>query len=475
MKPASEHTPWLPLAFVLIGTFMGTLGNSMVSVALPTLQDAFAVPLTSVVWSITLYTLTFSVLIPVFGILGPRIGLKWMYVGGVSLMCAGSLVSGLATNFGLFLAARIFTGIGVATVLPTVMGLIASRIPFDVQGRATGYWALVNGFGHAIGPTLGGLCLTWFGWPSIFLINLPLGVVSILLTLWGFPDTGRTKGRQFDLPGALSATSLAFCTMLAISKTATAGIASPLPLVLWLAAVVSLVFILSYERKRAHPFVDLTLFTNRRYIAAVFAISMQAFCQFGLLVSLPMFLIDVHHLEKQLAGLMIMAMTLTMASLSLVSGRLADRWGSRDVSMAGTVLVCVGAGSFFWIKNLVLDGSTWVLFLASLFVFGLGFGFVQSSATLAVIQAVPLEKSGAATGFFHMIRFASASLGSTVIGIILEQNASGLGFGFFQSFWMILAVSLATLPFTLWLPAKTRTVSTALSASIGREPEDGAS
>jgi EmrB/QacA subfamily drug resistance transporter len=457
MNRTADPSTGAALAVVLIGTWMGTLGNSMVSIALPTLKDHFGVPLTSVVWSITLYTLTFSVLIPVFGVLGPRIGLKRMYLGGIGLVCLGSLASVLATSFWLFLIARILTGIGIATVLPTVMGLIATRIPRESQGRATGYWALVNSLGHALGPILGGFCLAWFGWPSIFLVNLPLGMLSFALGIFLLPETGRSASAPFDLPGALAATALIFSIMLAISQTATAGNASPLPTVLWLVALVSLAFIIIYEQKRPSPFVDLRLFTNRRYLAAIAAISMQAFVQFGLLVSLPVFLIEVRMLDKQVAGLVVMAMTLTMAALSQISGRLADRWGSRGVCMVGAGLVAAAAISILWGSNYALAGAVWGLFLFSLFLFGLGFGFVQSSATVAVIQVVAPEKAGAATGFFHMIRFAIASLGSTVIGIFLEKNSAGLSAGFYQSFWLILAIALVTLPLTLWLPAKIRT------------------
>ena len=437
-KPAP---PWSLLAVLLIGTFIGTLGNSMVSLALPTLKDTFSVPLTSIVWSITLYTLTFSVLMPVFGTLGPAIGYKRMYTGGISLVCLGSIASAFATSFPVFLAARILTGIGVGTVLPSVMGMIANRFPLESQGQATGYWALVNTFGHAVGPMLGGFFLRYTGWQAIFLFNIPLGILSILLAIKLLPRDERKKAVEFDFPGAIAVTVLAICAMVAISQTAKNGIASVVTVALWVGVILPLIFIITFERRTAAPFVNTVLFRNRKFISAVISISMQAFSQFGLLVSVPVFLIDIHGMENQLAGLMILSMTLTMAVLSPISGRLADRFGSKGVCSTGAALVAAGAIYFFFLKNLAFDGWNWAFILLGLFIFGLGFGLVQSSATVAVIQAVHPSETGVATGFFHMIRFIVASLGSTVFGILLETNQQGLSNGFFASFWVIFAAA----------------------------------
>jgi len=435
------------------------MGNSMVSIALPSLMDHFSVSLTSVVWSLTLYTLSFSVLMPVFGVLGPVIGYKRLYIAGILLVCLGSLLCVWAPSFGVFLFARVLIGIGVAPILPTIMGLISNRFAPEIQGQATGYWAFVNSGGHAIGPILGGVLLEYLGWQAIFLINLPLGLLSILLVLKLVPHDERLLRIPFDVLGALAATSASFCLMLAITQSAKLGVLAPLSVALWGGLVSSLVFLAWFERRQEHPFVDPTLFTNRAYLATVVPISLQAFCQFGLLVSLPIFLIDIHGMEKQFAGLIIMTMTLTMALLSPLAGRLSDQWGSKWICMTGTVLVALGALALFGLRLFDLSGWGWGVLLSSLFIFGLGFGSVQATATVSVLKTVPKEKTGVATGFFHMIRFISASLGSTIFGIILENSSGGMTAGFFQSLWVVFALVLFTLPFTFWLPSRQRVAS----------------
>lgn len=445
---------WTSLGSILIGTMIGTMGNSLVSIALPSLMDHFGVSLTSAVWSITVYTLTFSVLIPVFGVIGPAIGYKRLYLGGVTLICISSLLCVLAPNFTFFLIFRVLLGIGVATVLPTVMGIIANQFPLEMQGQATGYWAFVNSFGHAIGPVLGGLLLQYFNWQAIFLINIPLGLISILMTIRIMPQDRRIPLLSFDIPGAIALTGLAFGAIFAITQSAKVGLLSPITLSAWGLSILCGVFLLFYEKKIPTPFVNPKLFSNLQYIASVVPISLQAFSQFGLLVSLPIFLIDVRGMDKQLAGLIIMIMTLTMALLSPISGRMCDKWGSKKVSMLGTALVAAGTFPFLGLKFLELEGWVWGLFIAGLVILGLSFGFIQSSATVAAMQAVPKELIGAASGFFHMIRFTNASLGSTIIGIILEMNTGGMSEGFFQSFWIVLVLSALAFPFTLKMAEK---------------------
>ena len=440
------------LSALLIGTLIGTMGNSMVSIALPSFMDFFGVPLTSVVWSITLYTLTFSVLIPVFGSLSTVIGYKRMFISGMTLVIAGSIGCVLAPGFLFFLIARIVTGIGIATVLPTIMGIISNYFPPESQGQAIGAWAFVNSLGHAIGPSLGGLLLGIFNWHAIFWINVPLAILSIILAYRVIPGDKITgNARSFDWQGAAAMTALVFSAMIGLTQTVKYGIQSGGTFFLWAIAAASLLFILLYERKKARPFVDLKLFSKKNYISSIIPISLQAFTQFGLLVSLPIFLIDMHNIEKQVAGLIVMSMTLMMALTSPVAGRLTDRWNSRPVCRIGTILVGAGAILMYFMNVETLNPLIWVIFLANLAVFGTGFGLIQSSSTAASIQASTKENSGAATGFFHMIRFISASLGSTVTGLLLESSAHAGTSGFYRSFLMIIILAAFTVPFTFWM------------------------
>jgi len=446
-----ENRLWLMLSALLIGTLVGTMGNSIVSIALPTLMDYYSIPLSQAVWSITLYTLTFSVLIPVFGSLSRSIGFLRLFVGGMALVTVSSLACIYAPNYTVFLIARVAIGVGVATVLPTIMGVIAHHFPVDIQGKATGYWALVNSLGHALGPTIGGLLLNHFSWQAIFWINLPLSIASIILAIKVYPRDERLPQRQFDWLGASAMTVFVFAGMMAISQAADYGIQSPAAVILAGVALVSFVVLLWRERRAENPFINLALFKKKNYISSILPISLQAFTQFGMLVSLPVFLIDIHRVENQIAGLIVMSMTMMMAITSPFAGRLTDRWSSKWICQAGTVLIGTGALLMILFRSDQLGFWNWVLLILCLVVFGTGFGCIQSGSTVAVIQASPKEISGAATGFFHMIRFISASLGSTVFGILFESHAQDSLNGFYNSFVVIIALACITLPFTFWI------------------------
>jgi MFS family permease len=274
-----------------------------------------------------------------------------------------------------------------------------------------------------------------------------------------FPKVPRTSLQKFDTAGAIAVALLTFCSMLAITMTAKNGLAFPPALILWAGSLASLLFILLYERKQTAPFVDLGLFTNKKYLAAIASIATQAFSQFGLLVSLPVFLIDIHNVNNQIAGLLVMVMTMTMSILSPISGRLSDRWGSKLICQLGVTMIALGGAYFLLVQTGLVDTVGWILFIIGLVIFGFGFGFVQSSSTVSVIQSVPGDKTSAATGFFHMIRFIVASLGSTVMGIILEMNTGGLLDGYYQGFIVILFVALVTLPITFWMVNKNHTLA----------------
>lgn len=445
------------LSALLIGTLIATMGNSMVSIALPSFMTYFNVSLSSAVWAITLYTLTFSVLIPVFGALSSAIGYKRLFISGMLLVCASSMLCVFSKSYPVFLIARIGIGIGVATILPTIMGIITNFFPSETQGRATGMWALVNSLGHAIGPILGGFLISLFNWQSIFWINVPLGILSIIVALRVFPDD-KTMGsvKSFDWFGATGMTILVFSAMIGISQTAKQGLGASQTLILFGVALAALLFILLYERKHLNPFINLKLFTKKDYVSAIAPISLQAFTQFGLLVSLPIFLIDMHSIGKQLAGIIIMAMTLMMAISSPLAGRLVDKWESKGVCLIGTLLIGLGATLMFFMKMETLSVAGWVIFLVNLAIFGTGFGMIQASSTVAAIQAAPREISGAATGFFHMIRFISASLGSTVVGIVLEANIRGGTGGFYYSFVLIIILAALTIPITFWMAPRSK-------------------
>lgn len=439
---------WLILSALLVGTMIGTMGNSMVSIALPSLMGSFSIPLSIATWSLTLYTLTFSVFIPIFGSLSNAIGYKRLFIGGMLLVFFSSILCVAAPNFAWFVIARFFLGVGVASVLPSIMGFV-KKFPQNIQGKATGIWSMVNSLGHAFGPTLGGFLIGFFGWPYIFWINLPLALISIVMAYIVFPSDESVRIKNFDWLGAIGITILVFSAMIGITQIAREGLFSREALPLFIVAVVTAIFLVIIERKQISPFVDQTLFRNPSYASSIVSITLQAFSQFGLLVSLPVLLIDIKGIQDQYAGLIIMSMTLLMAVVSSIAGRMSDRMGSMRISFWGAVFVALGASVGISVQFISQSTMYWMFFILSLLLFGMGFGMIQSSSTLTAIQSSPKEKTGAATGFFHMLRFVSASIGSTLFSLAIEFNPGGMLRGYYSTFVLVIIFSLTVIFFTV--------------------------
>jgi EmrB/QacA subfamily drug resistance transporter len=436
-------SPWATLAALLIGTFVGTLGNSTANVALPAVMVDFGVPLSKALWVVTTYTLLFAVLMPVCGYLGDTYGQRRMYLLGMALFTLASLGSGLAPSFPWLLGSRALQGIAIAPTLPAIMSIIAHTFPPGQRGRATGFWALANGAGHTLGPPLSGFLTQHLGWRAIFLSSLPLCLLNLLLVWWLVPPDDTRTARRFDFAGAAALTLAMLGLMLSLTQGARWGWTAPRTLVLGVLTLAALAAFVVIERQTAAPFVELTLFANRRYASAAAVIAAQLFCLFGLLLALPVFLIQVQGWDSQAAGLLILPLPLTMALMAPFAGHLADTRGSRWTCTMGMGLVALAGLALLGLRSAAGRPIPWWGLVGSLVVVGAGMGLVQSPTTAVVTQVVAREQLGVATGIFHMCRFVSGSLGSTVFGLLLQTSPAGVATGFQRD--LLILVMLATL------------------------------
>jgi len=442
------------LSAILLGTLLGTLGNSMGNLAIPAVEDYFSLPLSSAVWIVTIYTVVFSVLMPVCGDLGSLLGYRRIYLVGTALAAAAYLASGLAPTFPFLIGARVVLGIGIAPTLPAVMALIARTFTAGERGRAMGYWALVNGAGHALGPLVSGFLIQHLGWRSVFIFCVPIALANILLVWRLVPRDGMPERRRFDPWGAALLTASALGMMVSLTSSARLGWNTPLSLGLWVFTAAGLAAFVWVERRSASPMVDLSLFANRRFTSAVLVISAESFVLFGLLLAIPVFLIQDQGWQSQSVGIVTLSLTLVMALTAPFAGRLVDRRGSRLPAVLGVTLMGLGGFALLAAQGRVHPGQVGWLLGGCLAVTGVGMGMVQSPVTASVIQAVHSHQVGVATGIFHMVRFIVGSLGSTVFGLILETTRGGIAPGFQSSLLVILAAAGVALVAALGIARK---------------------
>jgi EmrB/QacA subfamily drug resistance transporter len=425
----TSTSPWARLAAILIGTFVGTLANSTANVALPAVMADFAVPLSSALWVVTTYTLVFAVFMPVCGYLGDLYGQRRAYLWGMALFAVASLGAGLAPSLSWLLGWRVLQGIAIAPTLPAVMAIMARTFSPETRGRAMGFWALVNGAGHTLGPALSGFLTQQLGWRAVFLSGLPLCLINLLLVWWLVPSDDVRTVRGFDFGGAATLTVAALGLMVALAQSALWGWGSLRSLGVWGLAMAALAVFVVVERRVASPFVELGLFTNRQYAAATGVISAQIFDLFGLLLAVPFFLMQVQGWSSQMAGLLVLPLPLAMALVAPLAGRLADARGSRWTCRAG---MAPRSG----------QRVPWWTLVGSLAVVGLGMGLTQSPVAAAVTHVVRKDQLGVATGIFHMCRFVSGSLGSTVFGLVLQASAAGVAVGFRRDLFLLIALAV---------------------------------
>lgn len=430
---------WWILGTLLIGTVTGTLGNSLVSVALPSIMDHFSVDVGTGIWAVTIYILIFAVTMPVFGRLGDMYGFKRTYLIGLAVFAVTSCLAAFATNFTSLIFLRALQGLGNGSILPTIMAIVGTVFPPGERGRAMGTWALVNSASHAAGPPLSGLLTQYFGWPSIFLSYVPLCVLGLFLVWRLVPDDRKSERQPFDLVGAVTLTLATLTLMFNLKQGPSLGWTSPASLALWTLALGLLALFFVAERRTAHPFVDLTLFSNRAYSAATIIAFVQLFCQFGLLFLIPLFLVEIQGYSSGTTGLILTSLPVAMAVTAPVAGRLADRYGCRLLCVAGMGVVAV---SGLALKPWGPTTPVWYL-VASLGLVGVGMGMIQSPAPATISLVIPPAKLGIALGLFNLVRFGGGTLGPAVFALVLQASGPQLAPPAFHTVFYLVSIMAA--------------------------------
>ncbi len=447
---------WLILATVLTGSLVGTLSNSMVNLAMPSMVEHYNVDLSMGVWVVTIYVLLFSTLMPFFGKLGDMFGYKRLYLFSMIGLVLASVACALAPSIGWLIFFRALAGIFNAPTLPSIMAIIAEVFPAEERGGALGFWATVNGAGHGFGPVITGVLLASFSWQSVFWFNAILTLVGVGMIALFVPADFKRTSRHFDLFGAFTLTTAMIMVMFNLSQGLQNVYSRQVIGTLWLVCgSLFAVFLVSQTRIK-QPFVDLKLFRNLGYAVVTFVSSTQLFCLFGMQLLLPLFLLKVQGRPPENAGLLIAPLAISLAVISPLAGRLSDKVGSRLTCLLGMGLVALGGVALsFWTAQ-----TTTLIIMLVLTLIGIGMGMTQSPTANAVTLVIGKEQLGVALGIFNMLRFVSGSLGATIFGAILSRGGAvdGNVAAFRLDFYIFAAVAAAAALLALKMPAAPKRV-----------------
>jgi EmrB/QacA subfamily drug resistance transporter len=418
---AEENRKWWTLAAVAFGLFMIMLDNTVVNVALPSIGRDFDTDLSELEWVVNGYALTFGVLMLTGGKLADLLGRRRIFIAGLAIFTLASLACGLATSAEFLIGARIVQGVGSALMNPATLSIIIATFPPRQRGMAIGIWAGVSAMALAIGPLLGGIITEHIDWSWVFFINIPVGVLGIVVARLVIDESRDTSAVQrLDLPGlAVSAIAL-FALTYGLIEANQHGWTSPLILSLFAVAAVGLVGFVLLEQHQRVPMLDLSLFRNPTFAGANAVMMLVGLAMFGVFLFVTLYMQNVLGYSPTEAGATFLPMTILIVLLAPVAGKLSDHVGSRWLMASGMTLVSV---------SLLLDtrldaGSNFWDILPPLIVGGIGMAFAMTPTTAAAMGSVPVDKAGVGSAVLNSMRQVGGSLGIAVLGAIIVSYIS---------------------------------------------------
>jgi EmrB/QacA subfamily drug resistance transporter len=418
----AENRKWWTLAAVGFGLFMIMLDNTVVNVALPTIQRDVGAGLSELEWIVSGYALTFAALMLTGGKLADLFGRRRVFVIGLAIFSGSSFACALAPNAGFLIGARVVQGVGAALMNPATLSIISAAFPPRQRGTAIGIWAGVSALALAIGPLVGGLLTEHVGWSAIFYINVPIGLVAIAASFLLIDESkDTTEGQRLDLPGLVSSAVGLFALTYGLIEANTYGWASGRIVGAFALAAVALAAFVLFERRQRAPMLDLGLFRDGTFAGANVVLLLVALAIFGVFFFLSLYMQNVLGYSPVKAGLAFLPMTALITVIAPLAGRLSDRRGSRWLLAGGMMLL---AGQLLYLSRLGVHESFWTL-VPGMLMGGAGLGAAMAPATAAGLSGVPVDKAGVGSAVLNSSRQLGGSIGIALMGAIMVHEAGG--------------------------------------------------
>jgi EmrB/QacA subfamily drug resistance transporter len=418
---SEERRKWWTLAAVSFGLFMIMLDNTVVNVALPSIQEDLAADLSELQWIVTGYALSFAALMLIGGKLADAYGRRLIFVLGIVVFTLSSLWCGLADSGDTLIAARVIQGVGAALMNPATLSIIAATFPPKERGMAIGIWAGVSALALAIGPLVGGLLTEHLSWHWIFFVNIPVGVLAVAASYLLIHESRDETHESLDLPGLATSALGLFALTYGLIEANTYGWTSTRIVGSFAVAVVALAAFLVIERRRRAPMLDLTLFRSGTYAGANLAMLLVALAMFGVFFFVSLYMQNVLGYSAVKTGAAFLPMTVVVILVAPIAGKLSDRHGSRWLMSGGMVLLGLQLAYFSQVGT---DETFWSL-LPAFLVGGLGMGLTMTPTAAAATRAVPVEKSGVGSAVLNAMRQVGGSVGIALMGAIVAHEAQG--------------------------------------------------
>jgi EmrB/QacA subfamily drug resistance transporter len=412
---------WWTLAVLCLSLLVIVLDNTILNVALPTLQRDLDASSSQLQWIVDVYMLLFAGVLLTAGSLGDRFGRKRALTLGLLVFGAGSLGSALATSPELLIAMRALMGVGGAFIMPSTLSILTATFPASERGKAIGIWAGFSGVGIAIGPVAGGWLIEHADWSWIFLVNLPVVIVALAAGRFLVPESRDESAPRLDLRGFTLSFAALTTLIWGLIEAPARGWTDTLVLAAFAVSAVVLAGFVAWERRAPSPMLDIALFRNPRFSASSAAISLAFFALFGMIFLLTQYLQQVRGYDALEAGLRTLPVAAGLIVGGPLSAKLAERLGLRVVVPAGLTLVSVGLA----LLSQADTGSGYGLIAGALVVLGFGIATAMAPATDAIMGTLPEAKMSVGSAINDTTRVAGGALGVAVLGSLLASGYRG--------------------------------------------------
>ncbi|SNT14488.1 DHA2 family efflux MFS transporter permease subunit [Rhodococcoides kyotonense] len=423
----STRSPWFALSALVIGFFMIVLDMTIVAVANPAIMVALDADVSQVIWATSAYLLAFAVPLLASGRLGDHLGPKNLYICGIAVFTGASLLCGLSGSIEALIAARALQGFGAALMAPQTMAVITRIFDRENRAAAMGVWGAVAGFANLAGPLLGGVLVDIAGWEWIFFVNVPVGVVALLLAVRLVP-TLPTQPHRLDWRGVLLSGAGIFLLVFGLQEGHSRNW-DTLTIVMVVGGIATLVvFVVDQARTKGEPLLPLVLFRDRNFALSNVAIAIIGASVAAVMVPLYFYLQAVRDMSPTRSALFAAPMAITTLILAPIVGKISGRFHPRTIPTTGFVLFAL---SVFWFSTLMTPDSSTTMILVVAAVTGAANACIWAPLAATATRNLPEHQAGAGSGVYNAIRQVGSVLGSAAIATVMadRMSANGLGSG----------------------------------------------
>jgi EmrB/QacA subfamily drug resistance transporter len=417
IDPVAYARRWKTLVVLSLSLLIIGLDNTILNVALPSLQEEFDASSSTLQWMVDSYLLVFASLLLTMGTIGDRFGRKKSLIAGLAIFGGASLAVLLVETSGQLIAVRAVMGIGGALIMPATLSVISNVFPREERGKAIAIWSAMAAIGVGLGPLFGGLLIEYADWTWVFLINVPIAFIALVAAIRLVPESRDPEPGSFDFGGVLLSIGALVALVYGIIEAPEHGWTAPLTLGCFAAAAGLGAAFIAWELRREDPMLNLSYFKDSRFSVASFGIGLAFFCLMGGIFASTQYLQDAHGYSALEAGAAMLPVALGLVMGSGSSIKLVARFGTANVMRAGLLGVAVTLTStLLWTPD-----SSYLPIGLFFYFMALSMGWIMGPGTSSVMSSVPEEKAGVASAMNDVTRQVGGALGTAILGSILTS------------------------------------------------------